>query len=73
MPHHGLTPDMLKDPFYHKGDGTLNVNKILKEIKVVLPSETKQAIDKAVRHRGREGYYGTDYSQVVKEEMDAAK
>jgi hypothetical protein len=37
----------------------------MKKIKVEIPKETMIAIDKAVRHRGREGYFGTDYSTVV--------
>ena len=71
MASHGLTVDMLMDPAFLNEDGTLNVNKILKQIKVDLPEETVIAIEKASRHRGREGHFGADYSQVVKEEMDA--
>ena len=43
---------------------------MLKAIKVKLPEETLLAIEKAVLHRGREGYYGFDYSNVATLEHD---
>ena len=43
---------------------------MLKAIKVTLPEETLLAIEKAVRHRGREGYYGQDYSNIASLEHD---
>lgn len=49
------------------------VMKVLKHIKVKLPEETMTAIEKAVRHRGREGFYGYDFSHTAKYEDDWEK
>jgi len=43
----------------------LIIQKVLKSIKVKLSEETLLSIEKAVRHRSREGYYGFDYSNIV--------
>ena len=62
VPDHGLTLKDLEAKKYRRSDGSLNLDKLLKKIKVQLPEETLTQIEKAVRHRGREGYFGADYS-----------
>ena len=63
-PAHGLTIEMQEDPYFHTSTGCLNLQKVMAHMTVKLSKETKLAIDKAVRHRGREGHFGTDFSCV---------